>query len=356
MAKARITPPRATPAAARRRRSASRVLRTQPRQVDQRAAGGHAADHEQHAARRSRPAPSGVSQRPSPAYGMNSSPQVGRAAGRRAGRDQPAGAEGHQRAAATPDQVGAGRVARSGEPRWLAVRGRASERMAAASTRPTARLIAKIARQSATASTTAPNSGPSDAADLLDGGDDAERHAAALDGVEVGDQGQRGRHQPAAADALQEPAGDHAGQVVGQGGDQRPDREDHQRRHEHRHPAAQVGDPADQRQHRDVAEQEAGDDRRRPLQLVDGDADAAHHVGQREHDDVGVGRREGHGDRGQAEQQPRAPRRSTRSRGGDVLLGAVVVEADGVGHRRRCRGRTRRSARAVRSSPSSVIV
>ena len=47
-----------------------------------------------------------------------------------------------------------------------------------------------------------------DAADLLDGRDDPERYAAPLDRVEVGDQGQRGRDQPATADPLQEPA-DH---------------------------------------------------------------------------------------------------------------------------------------------------
>ena len=78
-----------------------------------------------------------------------------------------------------------------------------------------------------------------------------------------------------------------------------------QRGDQHRHPAAQVGDPADQRQHRDVPEQEAGDDRGGPLELVDRDAGAGHHVGQREHDDVGVRGRERHGDRRETEQQPR---------------------------------------------------
>ena len=45
------------------------------------------------------------------------------------------------------------------------------------------------------------------AAELLDGADDAERDAAAVGGVEVGDQGERDRHQAAAADALEEAAG-----------------------------------------------------------------------------------------------------------------------------------------------------
>ena len=46
------------------------------------------------------------------------------------------------------------------------------------------------------------------------------------------------------------------------------------------------------------------------LELVDRDAGAAHHVGQREHDDVGVGGREGDRDGRQAEQQPRGCHRA----------------------------------------------
>ena len=42
------------------------------------------------------------------------------------------------------------------------------------------------------------------------------------------------------------------------------------------------------------------------LELLGGHPDAGHHVRQREHHDVGVGGGEGHGDRGQAEEQPRA--------------------------------------------------
>jgi hypothetical protein len=76
-------------------------------------------------------------------------------------------------------------------------------------------------------------------------------------------------------------------------------------RYQDRHAAAQVGDPADQGQHRDVPEQEARHDRGGALELVDGDAGAGHHVRQREDDDVGVGRREGNGHRGQGEQEPR---------------------------------------------------
>ena len=65
---------------------------------------------------------------------------------------------------------------------------------------------------------------------------------------------------------------------------------------EHRHPSPQVGQPAEQRERRGVAEQEAADDRRRALQLVQADADAGEDVGQRENDDVGVGRREQDGE------------------------------------------------------------
>ena len=174
------------------------------------------------------------------------------------------------------------------------------------------------------------------AAELLHGRDHAERHAAALDGVEVRDEGQRGRDQPAAADALEEPAGDQARQVVGQRGDQRPEREEDERGDQHGQPAAQVGDPADQRQHRDVPEQEAGDDRRRPLELVERDAGRGHHLGQGQHDDVGVGGGEGHRDRSQAE-QPAGP---GRRRGRPGLRG------------QRCPSRCRsRRTRSCRSSP-----
>ena len=65
------------------------------------------------------------------------------------------------------------------------------------------------------------------------------------------------------------------------------------------------------RQHRDVAEEEAGDDRCRPLEGVDADADSGHHVGQREDDDVGVGGRERDG-RGRRREQRQAVRAGSR--------------------------------------------
>jgi hypothetical protein len=139
------------------------------------------------------------------------------------------------------------------------------------------------------------------AAELLDRGDEAEGHAPALDRVERRDQRHRRGHQATTADALQEAARDHAGQVERRSGHDGPEGEGDQRGGQHRHRAADVGHPADEREHRDVSQQEARHDRRRPLQLLDADVDRGHHVGQREHDDVGVDGREH--DRGPAQDQ-----------------------------------------------------
>ncbi len=147
--------------------------------------------------------------------------------------------------------------------------------------------------------------GAEHAARLLDRGDDAERHPAALHGVEVRDQRERCRDQATAAEPLQEAPHDHAGQVVGEGRDQRAEREDDQGRDQHRGSPAQVGDASDQRQHGDVAEQEARDDRRGPLELLRRDPGRGTHLGQGEDHDVGVRGGEGHRDGGEAEQQPR---------------------------------------------------
>jgi hypothetical protein len=146
------------------------------------------------------------------------------------------------------------------------------------------------------------------AAGLLHRRHDAEGYGAALGGVEVGDQGEGRRNEPSAAQALEEPAGHHGRHVEGQGRDERPQCEDDQRRDQHRHPSTKVGDPADQRQHRDVPEQEARDDRRRALQLLRGVADRAEHVGQREDDDVGVRGGERDRDSGECQQPPRRTR------------------------------------------------
>ena len=142
-------------------------------------------------------------------------------------------------------------------------------------------------------------------AQLLHRADDAERHAAPVGGPELRDDRQRRRHQAASPDALHDPAGHEHRQLGGQRGDHGTDHEDPEAGQQHPLPVDEVGDPADERQHRDVAQEEARDDRRRPLQGVDADADPAHHVGEGEHDDVGVGGGEGDGDRGRREQRPR---------------------------------------------------
>ena len=84
-----------------------------------------------------------------------------------------------------------------------------------------------------------------------------------------------------------------------------PDDEDAETTEEHPLAVDEVGDPADERKHRDVAEEEARDDRCRPLEGIDAHADAAHHVGEGQDDDVGVRRGEGDGDRGRREERPR---------------------------------------------------
>jgi hypothetical protein len=124
----------------------------------------------------------------------------------------------------------------------------------------------------------------------------------------------------------EEPARDDAGHVVGDGGDQRAEREEDQRHHQHGHATAQVGDAADEREHRDVAEQEPADDRRCALELVDRHPDPGHHVGQREHHDVRVGGGERDGDRRHGEEHPRGAghlRHSGRGAHGAVMSFSV---------------------------------
>ena len=136
-------------------------------------------------------APIGVSQRPSPANGMKSRPQVRSRIspdGRRNTTAPPAKVASRR---STPTTSGASRAAASGGRSTPGARAR----MAAARTRPTARLIAKIARQSDDGEHGRAEERAEHGADLLHGRDDAERDAAALDRVEVGDEreGRRAR-------------------------------------------------------------------------------------------------------------------------------------------------------------------
>ena len=175
--------------------------------------------------RRIAASPTGVSQRPSPANGTKSGPhgEVAQSAAggwtQRPARRATRVSASSSAARARSRRAGAGR--RSG-----AARRPARAAIAAARTRPTARLIEKMRasrrpraprrRTAGRARCRAPGPPPTT----------PSGHAAALGGVEVGDQRERRGHQAAAADALEEPAGDHAGQVVGQRGDQRAERED----------------------------------------------------------------------------------------------------------------------------------
>jgi hypothetical protein len=74
----------------------------------------------------------------------------------------------------------------------------------------------------------------------------------------------------------------------------------------------EVGEASDQRQGRDIADEKAGDDRRRAVKGFNPETDTGHHVGQREDDDIGVGRRE-------------QRRRSRRSRAGGRGAGVLTA-------------------------------
>ena len=118
---------------------------------------------------------------------------------------------------------------------------------------------------------------------------------------------------------------DRGAERVGGRREQRAEREQQQAADQHRHPAAQVGQPAQQRQGGGVAEQEAADDRRRPLELVEPDADPGEDVGQRQDDDVGVGRRDEDGEgREDDDRQPRPVAGAGRRPPAQPVGGAVI--------------------------------
>ena len=144
-----------------------------------------------------------------------------------------------------------------------------------------------------------------DRAELLHRPHDAERHPAPVGGPQLGDDRQRRGDQAAAAHALHHPARDEDRQLDGERGDDRARHEDAEAGEQHAPAVDEVGDTADERQDGDVAEEEAGDDGRGPLEGVDAHADPAHHVGEGEDDDVGVGGRQRDGDRRGRQQRPR---------------------------------------------------
>jgi hypothetical protein len=152
-------------------------------------------------------------------------------------------------------------------------------------------LSQKIARQSETASTAAPASGPSTAPASCTA-PTTPRGSARRSG------GHRSATRASVA-ALQAAPEHRRPEPVGGRGEQRAERERQQAADQHRHTAAEVRQPPEQRQRGGVAEQEAADDRRGPLQLVEGHADPGQDVGQRQDDDVRVGRRDQDGQGGE---------------------------------------------------------
>ena len=73
---------------------------------------------------------------------------------------------------------------------------------------------------------------------------------------------------------LDDPAGDEDRQLRGEGRDARADDEDRQATEQHALAIDEVGQPADQRQDRDITQEEAADDGRRTLEVLDAEPDA----------------------------------------------------------------------------------
>ena len=98
---------------------------------------------------------------------------------------------------------------------------RASQKPAPTRISVTGTLIQKMARHDATATMRRPVQGPDDAAQLLQGPDDAQGKPPGVRRPAGGHHGQGDRHQPAAAQPLQGPAGDDHREGVGGGGHHR---------------------------------------------------------------------------------------------------------------------------------------
>jgi hypothetical protein len=91
-------------------------------------------------------------------------------------------------------------------------------------------------------------------------------------------------------------------ELDGERGDCRPDDEDGEAGEQDALPRNEIRKASDEREHRHIAEEEAGDDRGRLLERVDPDADTGHHVGQGDHDDIRVRRGQCHRRRGGGKQ------------------------------------------------------
>jgi hypothetical protein len=137
---------------------------------------------------------------------------------------------------------------------------------------------------------------PEQAAELLRPTDEAEHlHPAPL--VEqVADQRHRDRQQCPAGQALQRAPGSEHVEVLREGGQHRTGEEPGQAELDDHAPAEPVGEAAQQRHARHVPQQVPGDDRGRPLQMVDRDVEVRRDRGQHRQHDVGVERGEQHRD------------------------------------------------------------
>ena len=162
---------------------------------------------------------------------------------------------------------------------------------------------------------------PEHAAELLHRADDAERGAAPLGRPEVGDQGERRGHETAPADALQDPARTPAPSSTAVAVRSEPTA------NSGRQPTSTGPGRAGRPAGRSAAASRCsrGGSRRRsawPAAARRAEADPGQHVGQGQHDDVGVGRAE-----------PTATDAVASSALGlaDLNRVAVAVEGEGVG-------------------------
>ena len=158
---------------------------------------------------------------------------------------------------------------------------------------------------------------PKNAARLLQRCNRAEGQSARLAAIEIGGESQGERHQPAPAEALDEPAGHQPGQSgkVPESGcrcHHRGSRKSGHASDVHGHAAPHVRVRTEQRHGDDIAGEEAGHDRSPLLETFDRQADVAHHRGQQGHDHVRVQGRDKKPGSCQREQDPAVQRRRGR--------------------------------------------
>ena len=182
------------------------------------------------------------------------------------------------------------------------------------------RLSQKIVCQLATVRIRPPYSGPSTLPSSWTPPITPSGRPRAIRGPDVGDEAERHRHETAAPEPLERPARDHRAEIVRRRRHQRAGGEHREAEQQERPASVDVREASEQRHDHDVAEQEAADDRRRRLELVDADPDVRHDRREREHDHVRVDGRDQHRRRRDGEDpvraacSPRGGRRRDRSR------------------------------------------